>query len=423
MKAIIILRENAVADEKLLPRLWGLTLLERSLYTLQKAGIGDFLIVCGSHYDVVNRYIENKKLKKDFNLTLFDSVNDIQITDDQFLVVDSNVIFDENIIKNLITRAHKKLVVCVDSSPKYAEMSADTSEGFVNVEIFLCNKKDIPILENIAQNTFISKEVIKDYGMEIYDVNGGFWYKVETQENFKTAKTILLDKHLSNPYWVEGNLLVTTRKLLSKFLVKWVVNTRLSPNQISLIGLSSFLASAFLFSFGSPGYNIIGGIFILIGMSLDISDGMVARLTFRTSKYGEWIEHIFDKTAINFIIFGGTIGIYIQTGHILSWILGIFLIISLSLSSFMNKTHKEVFNRDITLLIEELDNSRREIALKRFYNFCEFCARAFLWILIGAFLNIMLISFLVIIIGVNLQMLVLFILGLRYKRRQTNLCQ
>ena len=409
MKAVIILRENAIASGKSLMRLWGLTLLERSLYTLQKAGINDFIIVCGSYYDAVNEYTENKNLKREFKLELFDSIGDIQMSNDKFLVVNSNVIFDERIIKNLITRANNNSIICVDSSPKYAEMDTDLSERFVNVGIFLCNKRDMHILENITQNTFISKEVIKNSEMEIYDVNGSFWYKVVAQENLKTAKAILLNKHLSNPDWVEDNLSITGRRILSKFLLKWLVSTRLSPNQISIIGLSSFLASAFLFSFGGYVYNIIGGIFMLIGMSLDFSDGMVARLTFRTSKYGEWLEHIFDKIAINFIIFGATIGLYIQTGHILSWIVGIFLLISISLSSFMNKTHKEVFNRDLTSLIEELDNSRREIALKRFYNFCGFFAGAFLWILIGAFLNILLISFLVIIIGVNLQMLILFI--------------
>lgn len=423
IKAVIILRENAVVGEKLLPRLWGLTLLERSLYTLQKAGITDFLIVCGSHYDIVNRYIENKKLKRYFKLELFDSIEDIQMSNDKFLVVNSNVIFDENIIKNLITKANKKSIICVDFSPRYVEMDTDLSKDFLNAGIFLCDKRDFPILENISQNTFISKKIIKNYGMEIYDVNGAFWYKIETQENLKTAKDILLDKHLSNPDWVEGNLSITARRILSKFLLKWLVSTRLSPNQISIIGLSSFLASAFLFSFGNHTYNIFGGIFLLMGMSLDISDGMVARLTFRTSKYGEWLEHIFDKIAINFIIFGATIGLYIQTDNILAWVVGILLLISLSLSSFMNKTHKEVFNCDITSLVDDLYNSKKAIALKRFYNFCGFCARAFLWILIGAFLNIMLISFLVIIIGVNLQMLILFILGLRYKRRQTNICQ
>ena len=424
MKAVIILKENAVVSGKSLMRLWGLTLLERSLYTLQKAGINDFIIVCGSYYDAVNEYIENKNLKREFKLELFGSVGDIQMNNSQFLVVDSNVIFDEGIIKNLITRANNKSnsIICVDSSPKYVEMDTDLSKDFLNAGIFLCNKKDLAILEYTAQNNFISKEAIKNSEMEFYDVNGGFWYKVETQQNLKTAKDILWDKHRSNPDWVEGTLLITARKILSKFLLKWLVNTRLSPNQISVIGLSSFLASAFLFSFGSYTYSIIGGIFMLIGISLDLSDGLVARLTFRTSKYGEWLEHIFDNIAINFVVFGATIGLYIQTGNILAWVLGVFLIISISLSSFMNKTHKEVFNKDITSLVDALDNSKRENALKRFYNFCGLCARSFLWILIGAFLNIMLISFLIIVIGVNLQMLVLFILGLR-DRRKTNICQ
>jgi len=411
LKAVIIIKEDAIASKKSLPRLWGLTLLERSLYTLQKVGINDFLIVCGPYYDVINEYVENKKLQRDFKLGLFDSIDNIQMNNSQFLVVDCNVVFDENIIKNLIIKANKKSIVCVDFFPKYVEIVTDLSKNFLNVGIFLCNREAFPILENIFQNTFVSKEDIKNSGVEIYDVNGAFWYKIDTQQNLKTAKDILLDRHLSNPDWVESDILVTTRRLLSKFLLKYLVSTRLSPNQISLIGLSSFLASAFLFSFGNYAYNIIGGIFLLIGMSLDILDGMVARLKLKTSKYGEWLEHIFDQISINFIIFGATMGLYIQTGYPLLWMVGIFLIISHSLSSFINKTHKEIFDKDIVLLIDELGNSKKETVLKRSYKFFGLCAGSFLWILIGAFLNIMLVSFLVIIVGVNLQMLILFVLG------------
>ena len=36
---------------------------------------------------------------------------------------------------------------------------------------------------------------------------------------------------------------------------------------------------AFLFSIGGYTCNLIGGIFMLLGMNLDLSDGMVARLT------------------------------------------------------------------------------------------------------------------------------------------------
>lgn len=104
MKAVIVIGENTVVDGKILSRLWGLTLLERSLYTLQKSGINDFLIVCGLHYENINRYIEDKKLGRVFNLELYNNIEDISTVDNQILVVDHNVIFDENIVRNLLTK-------------------------------------------------------------------------------------------------------------------------------------------------------------------------------------------------------------------------------------------------------------------------------------------------------------------------------
>lgn len=413
MKAVIVIGENTVVDGKILPRLWGLTLLERSLYTLRDAGINGFLIVCGSQYDAVNKHIENKKLKRDFNLTLFNSIEQIQMTDNQILFVDSNLLFDKNIIKNLISKRNTKPLVCVDSSPKYVEMDTDLSEGFANVGIFLCNKRELPILENIAQNTFIPKEVTKNSGMEFNDLNGAFWYKIETKQNLETARAILLDRYSSNPGYFEDTITISVRKLFSKSLLKWLVNTRLSPNQISVIGLSSFLASAFLFSFGDYFFNVVGGLLLMVGISLDFMDGMVARLTLKTSKLGEWLEHIFDCIAMNFVIFGATIGLYIQTGYMWSWMLGMFLIILHSVNSFLNKTYLEIFKEDINSAEFHARRLNSGSVSKFFYKFFRLCSRSFLWMLAGAFLNIMLISFMIIALGTSYQVTMSLVLGLK----------
>jgi phosphatidylglycerophosphate synthase/choline kinase len=413
MKAAIIIRENAVVDGKPLPRLWGLTLLERSVYTLQKVGINDFLIVCGSRYDAINGYIENKKLKRDFNLTLFNSIDDIQMNNDHLLVVDSNVIFDENIIKNLIAKANKKSIICVDSSPKYAERDTDLSGNFFNAGIFLCNRGDIHILENIAKNTFISKEVIKNYGMEFYDVNGAFWYRIKTQKDLKIAEDILLNRnstHIEN----EGSLINFIRKFPVRFLVKYLAKHAITPNQVSFIAFLSYLTSAFIFSYGVRVYDLVAIIVLLLGLSLDFSDGMLARLKFKTSRYGEWHEHLFDLIGFFSIIIGITIGLYNKSHSILPGIVGMLLISTYSLSSFISKSYREVFKKDINLI--DIDpNIKKENMIFRLYNLCEISAKPFLWIVVGALLDLMVICFLIIIINIGIPILI--ILFLLFKNR------
>jgi CDP-diacylglycerol---glycerol-3-phosphate 3-phosphatidyltransferase len=68
----------------------------------------------------------------------------------------------------------------------------------------------------------------------------------------------------------------------------------LSPNMISTIGVvPSIIASFFL----ANGWCVTGGILILVGGTLDIIDGKLARLTQRTSKFGALYDSTLDRFA------------------------------------------------------------------------------------------------------------------------------
>ena len=248
MKAIILAREENITIERkktnALVRLCGLTLLERNLYTLKKAGIDDFFIVCGSQYDIIRNFIENQKLSENFNLSLFREIDDISLEDEQFLVLDVNVIFDFDIMKNLIAQADKDSIICVDSSPKYVKIDIDSSKEFINTGIFLCNRRDLPISKNIIRNSFISKQDIEKSKIRIHDVNGGFWFKINTEQDLKTAEDILLNIIPVHEDFVGKYV----RKIPAKFLIKHLIKTPITPNQVSLLTFLSFLIAAFLFS-------------------------------------------------------------------------------------------------------------------------------------------------------------------------------
>ena len=420
MKAVILAREENITIERKKPnvlvRLCGLTLLERNLYTLKKAGIDDFLIVCGSQYDIIKNFIENQKLSENLNLSLFRKIDDILLEDEQFLVLDVNVIFDFDIIKNLIAKADKDSIICVDSSPKHVKIDINQSKEFINTGIFLCNKRDLPVSENIIRNSFISEQVVEKSKIKIYDVNGGFWFKINTQQDLRTAEDILLNIIPAHEDFVGKYV----RKIPAKFLIKHLIKTSITPNQVSLLAFLSFLIAAFLFSFGMRNYDIIAGLFVLSALVLDHCDGGIARLKFNTSRHGAWLDDMFDTIGFYSVIFGATIGLYIRTYDILPWIVGMLLLFSDSVEYRDSSLSKILFGAGVKTIIATLPTFKKETVFGRLANHIKHglylsWAGKLLLISIGAFLNSMLIIFLILIVVIDTQWLASLIM--RFKDR------
>lgn len=88
--------------------------------------------------------------------------------------------------------------------------------------------------------------------------------------------------------------------------VKPLTKTAITPNQITTLRLISGLGAALLFSIGQESYTIVGsGIFIL-SLLLDRADGILARLTRKTSKFGHKYDLIADtiSNAMSFVGIG-----------------------------------------------------------------------------------------------------------------------
>jgi len=91
---------------------------------------------------------------------------------------------------------------------------------------------------------------------------------------------------------------------ISMRISRWLVNRRITPNQISLF---SFLCSALgagLFAFGNYSTLLLGGILAQCGSIIDGCDGEVARLKFQSSRNGGWFDAVLDRYADAFLLFG-----------------------------------------------------------------------------------------------------------------------
>lgn len=406
VKAVIVVRDICIGNKKsdvLLP-LCGLTLLERTLYTLKGVGIEDFLIICGARCDSIKKHIKARKLDRNFNLTLFEKTQDIGLEDNQFLVLDGNVIFGENIIRDLLAKESKDSIICVDSSPKYFKTDKELHEEFVNTGIFLCNRKNLTALRGSIQEPLISEESTKRTGIEIHDVNGAFWDRISRQEDFERAEGVLLSRNLTYLEGKEDFVARYTRRFPAKFLARNLVKTPVTPNQLTLLVFLLYLAAGSFFCFGEYAYDIIAGVLVLLAFTLDHTDGVVARLKHQTSKFGTWLDGMFDWIGFSAVIFGASIGLYIKTDSILPLIVGVLLLLLHLTIDYDAKLSREVVKSESApsqSLVATLPTFRRK-TFQKLYNF--YIQARFLYfgggvmlslIFLGAVLNVMLIIFLI----------------------------
>ena len=103
-------------------------------------------------------------------------------------------------------------------------------------------------------------------------------------------------------------------------LFTWVfVRTPISANQVTIFQEILGVIGAILFGFGR---FVLGALFLQLGYILDCSDGEVARWKNQQSESGKFLDLIGHMIVIPFYYFGLGLGIFLETGQILTLIAG-----------------------------------------------------------------------------------------------------
>ena len=91
---------------------------------------------------------------------------------------------------------------------------------------------------------------------------------------------------------------------LAEKIVKYLVKTSVTPNQVTTFGLLLAAFAAIFFSFGIYFFSVIGSILFILSKFLDNVDGQLARELKTTSKFG-WYYDYFSDTAGYVLMFVG----------------------------------------------------------------------------------------------------------------------
>ena len=115
--------------------------------------------------------------------------------------------------------------------------------------------------------------------------------------------------------------------------VRPLAKTPVTPNQVTTLRLVGGIGAAACFAVGSESWAIAGSILFVLSLCLDRADGILARLTGKTSPWGHTFDLIADS-ASNSLAFVG-IGIGLRDGDLGLWAIPLGLIAGLAISAVL----------------------------------------------------------------------------------------
>ena len=90
----------------------------------------------------------------------------------------------------------------------------------------------------------------------------------------------------------------------SKYIARWAARRGLTPNGVTLISLGVGAAAAAGFATGGRAGLVVGAVLLQAAFTLDCVDGQLARYTRTFTKFGAWLDSVFDRTK-EYLVFAG----------------------------------------------------------------------------------------------------------------------
>ena len=276
----------------------GLSPFKRLIFSLQRAGIDNF-IVFQKDTPLVDQHEIEKDIQHDFRFksnlqwnileretfkTYLHSINLLPDCD-KVLIVESDFVTTTGLIKAFINSA------CSFETEAVAGLINESghSDG-----IYLLVPSDV---ENYLRSGSFNKEVTA------VNLPGPWLYRqrVKNSQSIRLVEKKILNEHRLHyrqfmDIWFNSLFSIP----ISSFLVK----TFLTPNQVTVLGLFIGMASGFFFAQGNYWSSFVGGLLLAATAIWDCCDGDVARLKFMESDFGETLDTTCDNI-INIFIFTG----------------------------------------------------------------------------------------------------------------------
>lgn len=141
----------------------------------------------------------------------------------------------------------------------------------------------------------------------------GYWQALTTEAVWaETEKKI--DRSL---YKSTDNALARLNRRISIPISRLLMPLGVTPNAVTLVTLLLSMVSGVAYAQGGYGWMVLGGFLAWFTSVLDGTDGEIARLTYRESDFGCWLEAVCDHLFYVIVFAGIAVGLYRTTGDFL----------------------------------------------------------------------------------------------------------
>jgi len=153
---------------------------------------------------------------------------------------------------------------------------------------------------------------------------------------------------------------------LSQFMSRRLARTNITPNQVTLIGMSIGLIAAFLLSLAGYWAHLSGALLFVFCIIVDGVDGEIARLRLKESVFGHYLDIVTDNIVHAAIFVGVAFGLYHDTGND-AYVLALWFLLGGFILSLV-----AVYQCILRLNPDELEKSPRLIRLMAFLSNRDF---------------------------------------------------
>ena len=350
-------RLHTKASPKPLVQLGGISLVERALTGAREAGFDEVVVVTGHRADLIDRHVLEVSRRRGITVTVvrnghYREGNGLsalaardRVGSEPFALVMADHVFSPSLLQRLKQASVEpgEVLVAVDTRLGRAAgvdpgdaMKVRIADGGIraigkqlevydafDVGAFVCGPALFDAVETAvaAGDSSLAGaiQVLADTGvaraLSIGDEE--WWFDVDTPRDYRNGSRHIL-RVTGKP--LDGAVAARLNRSLSQRVVTpalLAVFPGITPNQVTLMAFAVAVAAATSFSVGAP---IAAAGLVALASVLDGSDGEVARLTYRSSTYGGFLDAVLDRAADGILFTGAAI--YLATDAHLGALLG-----------------------------------------------------------------------------------------------------
>jgi choline kinase/phosphatidylglycerophosphate synthase len=354
---------------KPLLKVGGLHLLERSILTLRESGIERFRVVVGHMQEALIDTIKGLKSLAKIDVEFircedFEKGNGVSLAagastlEEPFLVAMADHVTVVDTIKRFLEKIEEHPgmpQLATDSDPDSVFDLDDATKVKVEMGKIVAIAKELPDFDEIDMGFFYFPQGFSEKIQGHVDAGAR---SVSDVVNAIVQKEDFLSIPLKDPVWQDVDTLKMAREAerrimkslvksndgpvsrylnrpISQFMSRYFARWGISPNAITTVVTLITLIAAAMVTSTQYSWIVLGGIIFQLASILDGCDGEVARIAFRSSRFGALYDVISDN--VRYLVFFSClgVGVFRTTGQeIYIWAIVLFFFLFIFFSTY-----------------------------------------------------------------------------------------